>query len=131
MQIAVGRTRLLCIGAAVLGQLLPRPGEPFEIACRHREICFRQEPQPLQFPVACHEEGEHQQQEAAEHHLCGRGNIIAVDEHNEHRRKDERPRENIARTLRVLRPRECERVLPHIFIELFLQNETPYHSYNN
>ena len=102
MQIAVGRTLFLSIGSAVLGQILPRPREPLEIARRHREIRLCQETQALQLPMARHEHDEEQQEKATQHEFCRRLHIIAVNQRDEHRGKDNGARQNIARTLRIL-----------------------------
>ena len=127
VQITVGRTLFLAIDSTVLGQGLPLPREAHEIARRHRKIRLRQEAQPLQFPMTHDKHHKEQQQESAEHQLCRRAHIIAVDQHHQHHRKDHRTRKDVPCPLLVLRPFQCNRILPHIFIELFLQSETPYH----
>ena len=77
--------------------------------------------------MARHKDNKEQQQKAPEHHLCGRIHIIAMNERDKHRRKDNRTRKDQARPLRILRTFEHNRILAYIFIKLFLQNETSSH----
>ena len=127
VQITVGRTLFLTIDSTILRQRLPLPREAHEIARRHREIRLRQEAQPLQFPMARDKHHKEQQKKTAEHRLCRRPHIIAVDQRSEHRGKDHRTREDVPRPLRILRPLQRDRILAHIFIEQFLQSEAPSH----
>ena len=102
MQIAVGRALLLRVAGAILGQMLPRPRESLEIARRDGKIRLCQEAQPLEFPMTRHKHDKEQQKEGAQHELCGRRDIIAVDECSEHCRKDKCAREDVARPLPIL-----------------------------
>ena len=68
-----------------------------------------------------------QQQKAAQHTFGRRARIIAVNQNDQHHGKDDGTRKDEPRPLLILRTLKYNRILPHIFIEQFLQSETPSH----